>query len=78
MQTRKRGWKSYGGDDGISLKNNALSYLFERLSYQINGKEIEGYLNIGVATTMKGLLTYQADYSEEILFFYGRRILLKV
>ena len=48
--------------------------MFERISYEINGKEIEGYSNIGVATTMKGLVKYSADYNEGSLFLWRKEV----
>ena len=59
-------------DNDITLINNGLSYLFEWLSYQINRKEIEGYSNVGVATTMKGLLTYPGDSNEGTIFLWNK------
>lgn len=58
--------------DDITVVNNALAYLFERISYELGGKEVEGYSNVGVATTMKGILTYPAEYSEGTLFIWKK------
>ena len=62
---------SYDVDDDITLINNGLSYLIERLSYQVNEKEIEGYSIVGVVTHMKGLITYPSYYNEETLFLWN-------
>ena len=51
-----------------------MCYLLGRISYDINGKEIEGYSNAGVATTMKGLVTYSADYNEGSLFLWKKDV----
>ena len=67
--------KDYGTlhdvDDDITLINNGVSCLIKLLSYQVNGKEIEGYLTVGVATTVKGFITYSSDYNEGSLFLYN-------
>lgn len=70
----KEAGTAYAVDDDITLVNNGLCYLFERISYEINGKEIEGYSNVGVATTMKGLVTYSADYNEGSLFLWKKDV----
>lgn len=59
-------------NDEISVVNNALTYLFERISYELGGKEVEGYSNVGVATTMKGLLTYPENYAEGTQFLWKK------
>ena len=46
-------------DDDITVINNVFAYLFERISYEINGKEIEWYSNVGIGSTMKGILKYK-------------------
>jgi hypothetical protein len=57
--------KEYGSnynfkDDKISIINNGLLYLFDRVSYRIGSEEIEGYSYPGIATTLKGLTTHQS------------------
>ena len=50
--TPKSGAESFGGDDDIGLINNGVMYLFDRIGYKVNEKEIEGYSYPGVATTL--------------------------
>ena len=58
--------------DDIKVVNNAFAYMYERISYEINGKEIEGFSNVRIATTMKGLLTYPGHYPEGSLFLWKK------
>lgn len=60
----------YGNNKDISLINNGLMHLFERVSYKMSGQEIEGYAHVGVASTIKGLLTYSDQYNEGDLFMW--------
>ena len=46
-------------------------YLFDRVSYKISEREIEGYSYPGVASTMKGLLTYPSEYNIGSQFLWG-------
>ena len=62
--TPKSGAESFGGDDDIGLINNGVMYLFDRIGYKVNEKEIEGYSYPGVATTIKGILTYPKYYPQ--------------
>ena len=39
-------------------------YLFDRIGYKVNEKKIEGYSYPGVATTIKGILTYPKYYPQ--------------
>lgn len=55
----------------ISIINNGLMYMFDRVSYRIGNEEIEGYSYPGIATTLKGLVTYQRDSKENMLFFWS-------
>ena len=59
----------YGED--IGLINNAIMYLFHRVSYKLSEREIEGFSHPGVASTMKGLLTYPSGYNRGIQFIWG-------
>ena len=47
-------------------------YLFERVCYRISGKEIEGYSHAGIASTMKGLLTYKHNSNENASFLFQK------
>jgi hypothetical protein len=58
-------------EDGISLVNNGLIYLFDRVAYTIANKRVEDYNNPGRATTMKGLLTYPRIYPEGMSFLWS-------
>lgn len=58
-------------DDKISIINNGLMYLFDRVSYRIGNEEIEGYNYPGIATTLKGLTTYQRSSKENMMFFWS-------
>ena len=61
----------YAADEvGISLVNNGLMYLFNRMEYSVANQSVEGFNNPGVATTMKGLLTYPRVYPEGENFFW--------
>ena len=62
--TPKSGAESFGDDDDIGLINNGVMYLFDRIGYKVNEKEIEGYSYPGVATTIKGILTYPKYYPQ--------------
>lgn len=62
----------YDKDDNITVVNNPFAFLFERISYEINGKEIEGTSNVGICTTMKGILTYAGSYPEGTLFLWKK------
>jgi len=55
----------------ISIINNGLMYMFDRVSYRIGNEEIEGYSYPGIASTLKGLLTYQRDSKENMLFLWS-------
>ena len=60
------------GECGISLVNNGLMYLFNRIDYSIANNKIEGYNNPGRATTMKGLLTHPNVYPEGLNFMWSQ------
>ena len=62
----------YAEADEITLTNNGLMYLFERVSYKISQQELESYSNPGIATTVKGMLTYPDDFSEGMQFMWKR------
>lgn len=60
----------YGNSKDISLTNNGMMYLFDRISYKMSSQEIEGYSHVGVASTIKGLLTYNNKFNEGELFMW--------
>ena len=53
------------------MHNNAIMYLFDKVSYKLSEREIEGYTYPGVASTMKGLLTYPSGYNRGSQFIWG-------
>ena len=48
----------------LTPKSMDIMYLFDRIGYKVNEKEIEGYSYPGVATTIKGILTYPKYYPQ--------------
>lgn len=67
-----RGGAKYTDDEcNITLVNNGLMYLFNRIDYSIANKKIEGFNNPGRATTMKGLVTYPMVYPEGMSFLWA-------
>ena len=45
-------------------------HLFNRVSYKLSERGIEGYSNPGVASSMKGLLTYLSECNSAIQFIW--------
>ena len=58
-------------NEKISLVNNGLLFLFDRLGYRINGEEVEGFNQPGITTLMKGLITYPEDSNEKMKYFWS-------
>ena len=56
--------KTYVDTDVITLVNNGIMYLFNRISYRLANQEIELINNPGQASTIKGLLSYPASYNK--------------
>lgn len=54
----------YAAGAPVSLVNNAVAFMFSRIQYSINDKEIENIMTPGQATTMKGMLTYGDDFAK--------------
>lgn len=52
-----------GGDGDVSLVHNAGAFLFNRISYDINGKEVDYVRDPGIVTTLKGYLCYSKSDS---------------
>lgn len=71
LEPLREGLPHYNVGDEITLINNGLMYLFDRIDYLIANERIEGYNNPGVATTMKSLLTYPKSYSEGMTFLWS-------
>ena len=62
----------YKYKEDIGLINNAIMYLFDRVSYKLSEREIEGYSYHGVASTMKSLLILiLVDIIEEVNLYGG-------
>jgi len=53
----------YDVNDEISLINNAMMYLFNQISYSIEGREMERILCPGQISSMLGYLKYPDDFS---------------
>ena len=51
--------------------NNAIMYLFDRVTYKLSEREIEEYSYPGVASTMKGLLTYPSECNSASQFIWA-------
>lgn len=49
------------------LKNNAAAHLFESITYELNGKEIDRVRDPGTTTTIKGLLCFGEQDINELL-----------
>ncbi|CAF4541855.1 unnamed protein product, partial [Rotaria magnacalcarata] len=62
--TKTDGTKYSKTDVEISIINNGLMYLFDRVDYQLGNQNIEGYSNLGQASTLKSLITYPKNYQE--------------
>lgn len=54
------------GDGEAALINNFGAFLFDRISYEINGKEIDGIRDPGIVSTIKGYLNYSSDDSNHL------------
>ena len=62
-QLRKGNHDAYDRDDEVSLINNAMMYLFNQISYSIEGREMERITCPGQITSMLGYLKYPDDFS---------------
>lgn len=48
-----------------SIINNGISYIFDEIRYELNGFEIDKCKNVGITTTLKGLVSHKtSDVSE--------------
>lgn len=45
----------------FTLTQNAFSFLFEEIRYELNGTEVDKNRNVGITSTMKGLLSLRAE-----------------
>ena len=64
----KEDGNNFGQNDTIGFVNNGIMYLFDRIGYKINEKEIEGYSYPGQATTMHSILKYPKNYPQGTKF----------
>ena len=55
---------AYANADVITLTNNGIMHLFNRISYYMSNQEIEKVSHPGQATTMLGMLKYPDDFSK--------------
>ncbi len=53
----------YDAKANFSLVKNAVAFMFSELTYLPNGSEVESISDPGLATTMMGILTYDANYN---------------
>jgi hypothetical protein len=56
------------GTDEVTLTNNAPMFLFDRVSYSLNGNEIENVKDPGRASLIKGVLSYSSNLSKQNTF----------
>jgi hypothetical protein len=54
------------GTGTVSLVNNAGAFLFDTISYELNGKELDSIRDPGVASTLRGYLCYSKDDSRHL------------
>ena len=54
---------AYDANDEVSLINNAMMYIFNQISYSIEGREMERILCPGQISSMLGYLKYPDDFS---------------
>jgi len=54
----------YANADVITLTNNAMMHLFNNITYQLSGQEIESLFLPGQATTMLELLKFPDDFQK--------------
>lgn len=54
------------GNGKISLVNNACAFLFDTISYELNGKEIESVRDPGIVSTIRGYLCYGSTDSKHL------------
>ncbi|XP_065641177.1 uncharacterized protein LOC136073506 [Hydra vulgaris] len=52
---------SYANPDVVTLTHNGIMHVFDRMTYDLSGQNIETVINLGQATTMLGMLKYSND-----------------
>ncbi|KAL3860229.1 hypothetical protein ACJMK2_010383 [Sinanodonta woodiana] len=61
------GWENYPQNANVGFVNNGIMELFSSARYLIDGREIESIQSdLGVATTILGLVTYSDDYQRTV------------
>lgn len=55
------GKKQDGTKASVKLVNNAVAFLFEDIRYEIGGIEVDRTKNLGIATTMKNILSIREE-----------------
>ncbi|XP_065684439.1 uncharacterized protein LOC136096848 [Hydra vulgaris] len=55
---------AYANDSAITLTNNGLMHLFERIDYKFYDSVVESVQSPGIATTMLGMLKYPNDFQQ--------------
>ena len=53
----------YDAKANVSLVNNAIAFMFSKVTYLLNGSEVESISDPGQATTMRGILMYDENYN---------------
>ena len=65
---------AYANADVITLSNNGIMHLFNRISYYMSNQEIETISYPGQATTMLGMLKYPEDFLRpKVSISYGTK-----
>ena len=54
--------------DKVTLTNNAPMFLFDRITYSLNGSQIESVRDPGRASLIKGILSYSSNLSRQNTF----------
>lgn len=54
--------------DQITLTNNAPMFLFDRMTYSLNGEQIENIRDPGRASLIKGIISYSSNLSKQNTF----------
>ncbi|XP_049826250.1 uncharacterized protein LOC126266389 [Aethina tumida] len=47
-----------GGEGEVSLVNNAGAFMFDNITYELNGKEVDSVRTPGIVSTIRGYLCY--------------------
>ncbi|XP_049825040.1 uncharacterized protein LOC126265969 [Aethina tumida] len=54
------------GDGAVQLVNNAGAFLFDRITYSINGHEVDSVRDPGIVSTIRGYLCYDSIESKHL------------